>query len=346
MSPSILRSKMAVMQAIAPMLAVALVIGVFATILSGVQSIGVCNGVIGNDLPPPRDVVQLYKSSGISNMRIFTPDSQVMEALRGSGIGLILGVANGDIPSLAASQASAASWIQKNVLPYHSDVKIMYITVGNEVKDGVAQSLLPAMQNLEGALVAAGLGGIIKVSTAVSLDVMTNSFPPSMGTFAQPYMSGIARFLETTGAPLLANVYPYFAYRDNQRDISLNYALLQPGTTVRDAGNGMVYTNLFDAMVDSIYAALEKADAASVRVVVSESGWPSAGGFAASADNSRTYMQNLINHAGQGTPKRPGPLETYLFAMFNENQKPGDATERNYGLFYPNKSPVYPIMFR
>ncbi|KAL6613826.1 hypothetical protein ACP70R_036096 [Stipagrostis hirtigluma subsp. patula] len=33
-------------------------------------------------------------------------------------------------------------------------------------------------------------------------------------------------------------------------------------------------------------------------------------------------MQNLINHAAMGTPKKPGALETFLFAMFNENQKP------------------------
>jgi exo-beta-1,3-glucanase (GH17 family) len=141
-------------------------------------------------------------------------------------------------------------------------------------------------------------------------------------------------------------VYPYFAYKGSPGDISLNYALFLPGTTVRDGGNGLVYTNLFDAMVDAIHAALEKAGAASVRVVVSESGWPSAGGAAASVQNARTYNQNLINHAAQGTPKRPGALETFVFAMFNENKKPGEPTEQNFGLFYPNKSPVYPITFR
>ncbi|XP_062230894.1 glucan endo-1,3-beta-glucosidase GII-like [Phragmites australis] len=336
---------MAGMHGVAPLLALALLIAAFRLAPTGVQSVGVCYGKIGDDLPSPRDVVQLYKSSGIKNMRIYFPDSQVMEALRGSGIGLIIAVVNEDIASLAAIQSYAASWVQTNVSPYYPDVNIMYIAVGNEVEDGAAQSILPAMQNLEGALAAAGHASI-KVSTAVRLDVITNSSPPSHGEFGKPYMGGIARFLASTGAPLLANVYPYFAYSDNPGDISLNYALFLPGTTVKDDGNGLIYTNLFDAMVDSIYAALEKVEAPNVMVVVSESGWPSAGGTATSVQNAQTYNQNLINHAVQGTPKRPGALETFVFAMFNENQKPGAPTEKSFGLFYPNKSPVYPITFR
>jgi hypothetical protein len=259
-----------------------------------------------------------------------------MEALRGSGIGLILGIENDDIPGLAATQANAASWVQTNIQPYHPDVSVMYVAVGNEVPDGVAESIVPAMHNIETALDAAGLADGIMVSTCIRLDVITNTFPPSMGTFAKPYMGGVAQFLATTGAPLLANVYPYFGYRSRAHpgDISV-------GTTTRDAGNGLTYVNLFDAMVDSVYAALEKVGAPDVSVVVSESGWPEA-----STENARNYNQGLIDHVGQGTPKRPGPLETYVFAMFNENQRPGEPTERNFGLFYPNKSPVYPITFR
>jgi hypothetical protein len=165
--------------------------------------------------------------------------------------------------------------------------------------------------------------------------------------FAQSYMTDVAHLLATTGAPLLANVYPYFAYKGNPDDIDLRYATFQPGAPpVMDSGSGLVYTNLFDAMVDAIYAALEKAGTPGVRVVVSESGWPSLGGVAATIENARAYNQGLIDHVAHGTPKKPGSIEAYLFAMFNENQKPGEETERNFGLFYPtNKAPVYPINF-
>lgn len=33
----------------------------------------------------------------------------------------------------------------------------------------------------------------------------------------------------------------------------------------------------------------------------------------------------------------------YLFALFDENKKPGLGSQRNYGLFYPNEKKVYDI---
>ncbi|EAY77183.1 hypothetical protein OsI_05153 [Oryza sativa Indica Group] len=334
---------MARRQGVASMLTIALIIGAFASAPTTVQSIGVCYGVLGNNLPSRSEVVQLYKSKGINGMRIYYPDKEALNALRNSGIALILDVGD-QLSYLAASSSNAAAWVRDNVKPYYPAVNIKYIAVGNEVEGGATNSILPAIRNVNSALASSGLGAI-KASTAVKFDVISNSYPPSAGVFRDAYMKDIARYLATTGAPLLANVYPYFAYRGNPRDISLNYATFRPGTTVRDPNNGLTYTNLFDAMVDAVYAALEKAGAGNVKVVVSESGWPSAGGFGASVDNARAYNQGLIDHVGRGTPKRPGPLEAYIFAMFNENQKNGDPTERNFGLFYPNKSPVYPIRF-
>jgi len=322
-----------------------LVVAAFAATATSVRAIGVCYGVIGSGLrsSSKSDVVQLYKSNGIANMRFYFADQDVLNALRGSGIGLALDVGNENLRDLAANPASAESWVKDNVQAYYPDVNIRYIVVGNEV-DGAA-SVLQAMQNVHDALASANLAGSIKVSTAVKMDVIDNSSPPSNGVFRDPsVMSPIVQFLAGNGAPLLANVYPYFAYKDSQ-DIDLNFALFEPSTTTVTDTNGLAYTNLFDAMVDAVHAALDKVGGGGVDVVVSESGWPSADGRGASVENARTYNQNLISHAGTGTPRKPGPMEVYVFAMFNEDEKDGDPTEKKFGLFNPDKTPVYPINF-
>jgi exo-beta-1,3-glucanase (GH17 family) len=122
----------------------------------------------------------------------------------------------------------------------------------------------------------------------------------------------------------------------NTQTIDLKYALFtSPGVVIRD-GN-LEYQNLFAASMDALYSALEKVSGANVGVVVSESGWPSASSITATVENAGTYYSNLIRYSKNGTPKRPSYLETYLFAMFDENQKGPVESERNFGLFFPNK---------
>jgi len=326
---------------VASMVALALLLGTFAAIPTGVQSIGVCYGVNGGGLPSAGDVVRLYQSNGINLMRIYFPDADALRALSGTNIGLIMDVPNENLGSIASDPNAAAACVRDNVQAFPA-VSFRYIAVGNEVAGGDTASILPAMRNIDAALADAGLGAV-KVSTAVQSGV-TQGFPPSAGSFSQGHMGPIAQYLQSTGAPLLANVYPYFSYIGNEAQIDINYALFtSPGTVVQDGGNA--YQNLFDALVDTFYSALENAGAGNVGIVVSESGWPSAGGDAATAANAQTYNQNLINHVGQGTPKRPGPIETYIFAMFNEDRKPGAETEKHFGLFNPDQSPAYPISF-
>ncbi|KAG9445001.1 hypothetical protein H6P81_016341 [Aristolochia fimbriata] len=313
------------------------------------QTVGVCYGMEGNNLPSEREVVDLYKSKNIRGMRLYYPRREALEALRGSNIEVILGVEQNRLQELANNPGAAVSWVQNNVRNYYPAVRIKYIGVGNEeIPGGNAGAILPAMRNVYNAIQTAGLQNQIKVSTAVATYIVEQPFPPSMGRFtaqARPIMEPILQFLASTGAPLLANVYPYFSYRDSGGSISLRYALFtEPQPIVQDPPYS--YQNLFDAITDALYAAMEKANARNVPIVVSESGWPTAGNPAATVDNARTYNQNLVRHASRGTPRRPGRgIEIYVFAMFNENNKQPPGEEQNFGLFNPNKQPVYPITF-
>ncbi|XP_057995885.1 putative glucan endo-1,3-beta-glucosidase GVI [Hevea brasiliensis] len=101
-------------------------------------------------------------------------------------------------------------------------------------------------------------------------------------------------------------------------------------------------------MVDALYAALEKVGGPGLRIVVSETGWPSAGnGDVAVVPNTQVYVNNVLAHvkSAVGTPRRPGiPIETHIFALFNENLKPA-GVEQNFGLYYPNMTEVYAVTF-
>ncbi|XP_027191066.2 LOW QUALITY PROTEIN: glucan endo-1,3-beta-glucosidase-like [Cicer arietinum] len=276
-------------------------------------------------------------------MRKYYLDEEVLQALRGSNIELILDVAKETLPSLANAN-EATNWVNKYVTHYIQYVNMKYIIVGNEIHpdDNEAQYIFHALQNIQNAISSSNLQ--IKVSIAIDMTLIANSYPPNDGDFNdKSYIQPIINFLVNNGSPLLANVYPYFAYIGDEKNIPLVYALF-----TQQGNNNLGYQNLVDAMLDSIYAALEKIGASNLQIVVSESGWPSQGGDGATIENSATYYKNLIDHvkSGNGTPKRTGQtIDTYLFAMFDEDQKPNVETEKHFGLFNPYKSPKYQIGF-
>ncbi|WMV07197.1 hypothetical protein MTR67_000582 [Solanum verrucosum] len=94
-------------------------------------------------------------------MRIYYPDTNVFNALKGSDIEIILDVPNQDLEALA-NPSNANGWVQDNIRNHFPDVKFKYIAVGNEVDPGrdsgkYARFVGPAMENIYNALSSTGL---------------------------------------------------------------------------------------------------------------------------------------------------------------------------------------------
>lgn len=215
-------------------------------------------GQVADNLPAPEDTANLLKSTTIGKVRLYGADPAIIKALANSGIGIVIGAANGDIPSLAADPNAATQWVNANVLPYYPASNITLITVGNEIltlaDQGLLSQLVPAMRNVQNALGAASLGGKIKVSTVHSMAVLTQSDPPSSGLFnpaLQDTLKQLLALLKDNKSPFTINPYPFFAYQSDPRSETLAFCLFQPNSGRVDSGNGKLYTNMFDAQVSS-----------------------------------------------------------------------------------------------
>ncbi|KAJ6389850.1 hypothetical protein OIU77_024149 [Salix suchowensis] len=318
--------------------------------------IGVNYGQVADNLPPPSATAKLLQSTSIQKVRLYGSDPAIIKALANTGIGIVIGTINVDIPALASDPSFAKNWINTNVLPFYPASKIILINVGNEVMTSGDQNLmnklLPAMQNVQNALNDVSLGGEIKVSTIHSMGVLKQSEPPSSGRFDPSYedlMKGLLGFNNATASPFAINPYPYFAYRSDTRPETLAFCLFQPNAGRVDGNTRIKYINMFDAQVDAVYSAPSSVGFKSVEIVVAETGWPYKGDdneVGPSIENAKAYNGNLIAHLRSmaGTPLIPGKaVDTYLFALYDEDLKPGPGSERSFGLFKPDLTVAYDV---
>ncbi|KAE8734003.1 ethylene-responsive transcription factor 3-like [Hibiscus syriacus] len=276
-------------------------------------SVGINYGRVADNLPSQEKVAGLLKTQGINKVKLYDTSATVLTALAKSGISVVVALPNELLAATATDQSAADNWVQSNVTKFYPQTKIEAIAVGNEVfvdPKNTTRYLVPAMKNIHASLVKSKLDSAIKISSPIAFSALKNSYPSSAGLFKQelvePVIKPMLDFLKETGSYLMVNAYPFFAYSANSDQISLDYALFKDNTGVVDSGNGLKYHSLFEAQIDAVFA-----------------------------DSLPCRLSNTT------TPY--DPLNVYLFALFNENQKPGPTSERNYGLIYPNEQKVYNI---
>lgn len=330
-----------------------------ASARSFVGTYGINYGRIADNLPEPREVVRLLKLARIRNVKIYDAEHSVLEAFRGSGLNLVVAIPNGLLKDMAANPSKAMDWLNENVRPYLPATRVVGITVGNEVlggqDPGLAEALVGAVANVHDALVALRLADRIELSTPHSEAVFANSYPPSACVFKDDlmtYLRPLLDFFSRTGAPFYVNAYPFLAYMSDPEHIDINYALFRPNPGIIDQKTGLRYDNMFEAQVDAAYFALEAAGYPGMEVRVAETGWASAGDpteAGADMEHAVTYNRNLRKRLflRKGTPHRPDRvLKAYVFALFNENLKPGPSSERHFGLFKPDGSVSIDLGFK
>ncbi|KAF8107375.1 hypothetical protein N665_0122s0020 [Sinapis alba] len=333
------------------------------TFLSLASRIGINYGRLGNNLPSPYQSINLIKSIKAGHVKLYDADPETLMVLSQTNLYVTIMVPNNQIIPIGADQAAADNWVTTNVLVHYPKTRIRFVLVGNEILSNnsdqdkqVWVSLVPAMRKLVTSLRARGIHNI-KVGTPLAMDVLRTSFPPSSGAFreevAAQVMLPLLKFLNGTNSFLFLDVYPYFPWSTDPVNNPLDFALFQSNSTYTDPQTGLVYTNLLDQMLDSVIFAMTKLGYPNVRLAISETGWPNAGDIdetGANILNAATYNRNLIKkmtaNPPLGTPARPGsPIPTFLFSLFNENQKLGSGTERHWGILNPDGTQIYDIDF-
>ncbi|KAG8099577.1 hypothetical protein GUJ93_ZPchr0013g37326 [Zizania palustris] len=322
--------------------------------------VGVNVGTNVLNLPSASDIVSILKEKKIQHVRLLNSDNQMLIALANTGIEVMVGVPNDQLLRLGQSRSTAADWINKNVAAYIPATNITYIAVGNEVLTTIPNAalvLVPALQFLQSALLAANLNTQVKISSPHSTDMISKPFPPSTATFNSTWSSIMfqyLQFLKNTESSFMLNAQPYYDYVKGQGVFPLEYALfrsLNPDSQIADPNTNLFYTNMFDAMVDATYSSMQTMNFTDIPVMVTASGWPCHGApneLAANVDNALAYNTNLIHHVlnKSGTPSQPNnQVSTYIFELFNEDLRAGPVSEKNWGIMFPNATTTYTLTF-
>ena len=139
------------------------------------------------------------------------------------------------------------------------------ISVGNEPFIGPTPRdfdlfVVPALNNLYDALTRVGLADKIKLTVSVNSNVLQNTYPPSKASWVTVWanqLQQIAQFIDRTGSVFSINIYPFYALSGGKNAPDQKLIFFDGGASFPD--NGLTYTNILDASIDSLVAALTKA---------------------------------------------------------------------------------------
>lgn len=108
------------------LLCVALLVVAMAT---GGGAVGVNWGKMATHRLPPKKVVKMLVENGFDKVKLFDADSDMLEALTGTDIEVMVGIPNYILEEVSIDQQRAADWVDENVTSwrYTGGVNIKYV---------------------------------------------------------------------------------------------------------------------------------------------------------------------------------------------------------------------------
>lgn len=109
----------------------AVVILVMIMARRGSCSVGVNWGTMATHQLPARSIVDMLKHNAFDKVKIFDADESILDALRGTGIQVMLALPNAMLAQMSADPAAAAAWVDANVTAYaySGGVNIKYVHI-------------------------------------------------------------------------------------------------------------------------------------------------------------------------------------------------------------------------
>ncbi|CAA0812792.1 O-Glycosyl hydrolases family 17 protein [Striga hermonthica] len=300
----------------------------------------------------PSVVVDLLLQNRVPAARIYTTETDILEAFVGSGINLAINIFDA---SKVATYEDARSTVDRRSA-WFDPSNITRVYVGNQMfapilNDTRQQSkVVDMLNNTQRALNDAGYSHV-KATLTHPFFVLNHNFTrPSEAEISVSVHEQFMRYLDiikASGAPVCIDLFPVEIVRAlGIHDFDFAFADNRSTHIVTDVG-GAVYTNAFEFMYDSFMWALEKVGAHEVEVVVTQIGWPTDGHPNASAANAERFYKALLPlvSSGRGTPKRPGKhIDIYVHALTDENKNPpGVPYGRHWGIYRSNGEPKYRV---
>ncbi len=299
----------------------------------------------------PKQALSQITDTGVGVVKMFNyTETTYFNALIAAGLQVLPAIPNDQLSILADTSGKEYQATVNDIIAVlqNGGVQMPFICVGNEPfgswqGGAYNDTLVPALKHIRSEINNAGLS--TKVTVPFNYAIMGVSYPPSKGAFGsmKTQILEVCKILQADQSIFMVNVYPFITQSNDPKDISKDYCLFtSTNVVVQDGSYG--YKNIFDAMYDALYVALDRHKYGKLPIVIGEAGWPTVKDSKyplATVANAQTFNQNLIKHclSGDGTPRVPGiQIPCFLFEMYDEDLKPGADYETHWGVYELEKT--------